>query len=272
MRPDEWAATTLDEMEATAVTGHTVEVSTTTSVTMIVERASAGKLARSLVLVGQLVMVAAHEVMVWINVVFTVSVVSPPAGTVPLVGAAASSAAEETPVTSGIVADRAVDKTLELLATEAAAATAAGTSELVTRAVEFWRRKCRWRGWEYAAVRVAKRPRATVVAFILTLSCSFLPLDVLVLDLVVSLADPKLAVCLVVFAKTQACFFFEDVKERKSTSQKKRVKIQLETREVKLQTWQVTRKAKGMMLDCVKKAKRRKWKKMRVRRERIKRG
>jgi len=73
------ASWTLRDMEEASVTGQMVSVRTMVSVTKTVERASAGSDARSAALVGQLVMVGAHEVTVRMAVVRTVRVVRPAA-------------------------------------------------------------------------------------------------------------------------------------------------------------------------------------------------
>lgn len=64
-------------MEGTAVTGQTVVVSTTVSVTVAVVRASVGSLVISSVLVGQSITSGRHEMTVWTEVVDTVRVVRP---------------------------------------------------------------------------------------------------------------------------------------------------------------------------------------------------
>jgi ethanolamine transporter EutH len=98
MRPLEASSRTLDEMEGTAVTGQTVSVRMTVSVTVAVVRDSLGRLAMSSVFAGQSVTTGRHEVMVRIEVVDTVRVVTAPA--VPLVG---RGAAVVTPVPKGTV-------------------------------------------------------------------------------------------------------------------------------------------------------------------------
>jgi hypothetical protein len=158
---------TLDEIEATSVTGQTVSVSTIVSVTRTVERASAGRRERSAALVGQLVMVGAHEVTVRMSVVKTVRVVKPAAAAVVAVALGAmENVLFETPADRGIADEAAALEATELDAmeleatdaeapeAETARLTAEGTTEgsseaaLLMRAVPFWRRKCMWRGWE----------------------------------------------------------------------------------------------------------------------------
>lgn len=65
MAPPLWPATTDEEIEGTAVTGHTVVVRSTTSVTI----------AGPVPLAGQPVMVGAQEVTVFVEVTLTVKVV-----------------------------------------------------------------------------------------------------------------------------------------------------------------------------------------------------
>ena len=112
-------------------------VSTMTSVTISVARASEGKLERSSVLAGQSMTSGAHEVMVRTDVVERVKVVVPaPAALVTRVGEP-----EETPVDS---------------------------KEFAMAVLLSPRRKrmiCR--GCEYAVVRVAKRPRVRAEVFML---------------------------------------------------------------------------------------------------------
>lgn len=84
MIPLEASPSTLDDTDGTAVTGQTTVVKTTVSVTTTVLRASLGMVARSSDLVGQLVTVAAHEVMVRTEVVETVRVVLPLSLSLPL--------------------------------------------------------------------------------------------------------------------------------------------------------------------------------------------
>jgi hypothetical protein len=66
---------TLEEMELASETGQMVVVRATVSVTVITDWALVGRVAMSVGLAGQLVTVAAHEVMVRMVVVTTVRVV-----------------------------------------------------------------------------------------------------------------------------------------------------------------------------------------------------
>jgi hypothetical protein len=107
MIPLEASSMTLDEMEGTAVTGHTVSVSTMVSVTITVESASVGKVDRSSVFAGQSMTSGAHWIMVRTDVVDTVRVVIP--APVPFVGKGAAlvtivGASVDTPVDRGTVA------------------------------------------------------------------------------------------------------------------------------------------------------------------------
>lgn len=182
----------LDEIDATSVTGQTVSVSTIVSVTRTVERASAGIVARSEALVGQFVMVAAHDVTVRIAVVNTVKVVSPPTAAVLLakdrvllakaVGpAAALVISEETSEETADDTSRGTGKeTSAELTTDEAALRSEGTEDIsgatletTAGAVALSRRKWMWRGCEYAVVRAAKRPRVRVKDFILAVDGSF---------------------------------------------------------------------------------------------------
>jgi hypothetical protein len=147
MRPSEASDRTLEEIEGTAVTGQTVSVRMMTSVTVVVPRASLGKLTRSSVLEGQSMTSGRHEVMVRTEVVDTVRVVSPE--TLSVVSGAAvvtavAVAVSETPV------DRMTEAVPETLSAEAL--------ERVPFACLLNRR---YLGCllEYAEVRAVKRPR-----------------------------------------------------------------------------------------------------------------
>lgn len=78
MLPEAAAEITLEEIDAAAVIGQVVVVSTIVSVTRMVRKSSVGSVERAVESAGQFVMVAAHEIMVRTDVVRTVRVVSPP--------------------------------------------------------------------------------------------------------------------------------------------------------------------------------------------------
>lgn len=117
---------TLCEMEEASVTGQIVSVRTIVSVTRTVERASAGSEESSAALVGQLVMVGAHEVTVRTAVVRTVRVVSPAAVAVAF-GAVVLFANEDT---------AAADDTSDEMASAVAEATAEEAAEEVALRAE----------------------------------------------------------------------------------------------------------------------------------------
>lgn len=123
--------TTLREMEEASVTGQIVSVRTIVSVTRTVERASAGSEESSAALVGQLVMVGAHEVTVRTAVVRTVRVVSPAAVAVAL-GAMVLFANEDTAAADDI-ADEIASAVAEVAAEEA---TREAAGEVALRAKE----------------------------------------------------------------------------------------------------------------------------------------
>jgi hypothetical protein len=116
----------------------------------------------SSVLAGQSMTSGAQEVMVRTDVVDTVMVVTPP--TVPLVGKGAAlvmTPVEEAPVETPVetpVDNRTVEETAS-----------ADSDELRAGAVVLSRLNRMYRGCEYAEVRAAKSPRATVADFILIL-------------------------------------------------------------------------------------------------------